>query len=112
MRRALRIDPGDLRTELALEGVTNASDGLGGQVESWSAVAALFAHLEPVAATEKFGADQTLETVTHLITIRQEQDVASGMRFTKGARIFDILTVHDPDETGRYFVCQARENGR
>ncbi len=112
MKRALRIDPGALRTELVLEAVTDTSDGLGGQVESWSAVAAIFAHLEPVAASEKFGAGQTLETVTHLVTMRQEQVVASGMRFTQGGRIFDILTVHDPDETGRYFVCQTRETGR
>jgi head-tail adaptor len=33
------------------------------------------------------------------------------MRFMKGARIFDILTIHDPDETGRYLICRVREEG-
>lgn len=112
MKRALSIDPGRFRTELVLEQVSDASDGMGGEVETWSAVATVFANLEPVSATSVFGADQTLETVTHLIVLRQGEDVRSGMRFTKGARIFDILTVHDPDETGRYFQCESREVGR
>jgi SPP1 family predicted phage head-tail adaptor len=110
--RPLSIDPGRFRTELVLEEVSDASDGMGGEVEIWSAVATVFAEMEPVSAKSAFGADQTLETVTHLVTLRQEQDIRSGMRFAKGARVFDILTVYDPDETGRYFICETRETGR
>jgi SPP1 family predicted phage head-tail adaptor len=112
VRRALRIDPGRFRTELVLEQVSDASDGMGGEVETWLPVATVFASLDPVSARSVFGADQTLETVTHLVTLRQEEDVRSGMRFINGSRVFDILTVHDPDETGRYFVCETRETGR
>ena len=56
-------------------------------------------------------ADQAIETVTHRITIRKRNDIRSGMRFVKGARVFEIETVHDPDETGRYLVCRVREEG-
>ena len=112
MKRALAIDPGRFRTELVLERVDDVSDGMGGEIENWSAVARVFAHIEPVSAKSVFGAGQTLETVTHLVTLRQDEDVKSGMRFTKGARMFDILTVYDPDETGRYFQCESREIGR
>jgi len=108
----LSIDPGRFRTELVLEQVDDVSDGMGGEVENWSAVATVFAHIEPVSARSLFGADQTLETVTHLVTLRHGEDVKSGMRFKAGTRIFDILTVHDPDETGRYFQCESREVGR
>jgi SPP1 family predicted phage head-tail adaptor len=112
VKRALRVDPGRFHTELVLEQVSDASDGMGGEVETWSAVATVFAGLEPLSAKSVFGADQTVETVTHLAMLRQEEDVRSGMRFVKGARIFAILTVYDPDETGRYFVCETRETGR
>jgi len=112
VKRALGIDPGRFRIELVLEQVEDASDGMGGEVENWSALATVFAHVEPVSAKSVFGADQTLETVTHLVTLRQGEDVKSGMRFTKGTRTFDILTVYDPDETGRYFQCESREIGR
>jgi SPP1 family predicted phage head-tail adaptor len=108
----LRIDPGRFRMELVLEQAGDASDEMGGEIVTWSALATIFASLEPVSAKSVFGADQTLETVTHLVTLRQEEDVRSGMRFINGSRVFDILTVHDPDETGRYFVSETRETGR
>ena len=72
----------------------------------------MFGFVDPVSAQSSFGAGQTLETVTHRITIRHRTDVASGMRFRRQGRIFSILTVHDPDESGRYLVCRAREEGR
>lgn len=105
------VDPGALRHELALEAASLAPDGAGGHTESWSEVATLFARVEPVSATSRFGADQTLESVTHRVTVRYRADLKSGMRFRRLSRIFEIMTVHDPDETGRYLVCRTREQG-
>lgn len=107
----LFIEPGMLRTELALESCAAVPDGFGGFSEVWTEIATLFARIEPVSVTSIFGADQTLEAVTHRITLRHREGVASGMRFTKGERVFEIVTVHDPDETGRYLVCKTREVG-
>jgi len=107
----LFIDPGELRTEIVLEACTTEPDGFGGFSEIWTATATLFAMIEPVSATSVFGADQTLETTTHRITVRHRGGVASGMRFVKGTRIFEIVTVHDPDESGRYLVCRVTETG-
>ncbi|MEP9371015.1 phage head closure protein [Mesorhizobium sp. KR1-2] len=107
--RAQFIDPGQMRTELALEACTETPDGLGGHEQAWSEVASVFAMIEPVSAQSVFGAGQMLETVTHRVTVRWREGVASGMRLKKAGRIFDILTVHDPDETGRYLVCRVKE---
>jgi len=43
--------------------------------------------------------------------MRYRTGVASGMRFVKGTRLFEIVTVHDPDESGRYLVCKVKEVG-
>lgn len=107
----LFIDPGELRVELALEACSTAPDGLGGLTETWVETATLFARIEPVSAESAFGAAQTLESVSHRITLRYRDGVASGMRFTRKGCVFDILTVHDPDESGRYLVCKVRETG-
>lgn len=106
------IDPGAFRTELALEQVSLAPDGMGGHAETWTEIATVFARIEPVSAPARFGAGQTLEEVTHRITLRHRADVRSGMRFRRGDRLFEIVTAHDPDETRRYLVCRAREEGR
>ncbi|QPC87213.1 phage head closure protein [Mesorhizobium sp. NBSH29] len=110
MRLAL-LDPGMLRHQLSLEVMTPLADAHGGHTESWVEVAALFGMVEPVAADSIAGADQSLESVTHRITIRARPGLRSGMRFTRGTRAFVILTAHDPDETGRYLVCRTREEG-
>jgi SPP1 family predicted phage head-tail adaptor len=110
--RATFIDPGAMRHELSLQVPVAVADGLGGHVLTWSEVAAVSAHIEPVTAASFFGADQTVEETTHRITIRHRVGVESGMRFTCGARAFAIATVHDPDETRRYLVCRAREQGQ
>lgn len=109
--RTMLLDPGSLRSELALQVNTPAPDGLGGHIDSWAEIATVFARVEPVSATSSFGPDQTMETVTHRVTLRWRNGVAAGMRFVRQERIFDIVTVHDPDDTGRYLVCRARETG-
>jgi SPP1 family predicted phage head-tail adaptor len=106
------LDPGQLRNELVLQACTPVPDGLGGHSEAWNEIGLLFGMIEPVAALSIIGADQTLETVTHRITIRKRDDIRSGMRFVKGPRAFDIVTIHNPDESGRYLVCRVREEGQ
>lgn len=109
--RAEFIDPGAFRHELALEAAALTPDGAGGHAEAWAEVATLYARVEPVSAASRFGADQTLETETHRITLRHRAGIESGMRFRLRTRLFTIVTVHDPDETRRYLVCRAREEG-
>ncbi len=108
---ALFIDPGRLRSECALEACVPEADAMGGHAENWAEIANVFALIEPVSAASAFGAGQTLETVTHRLTIRHRSGVASGMRFNRQGRILDIVTVHDPDETARYLVCRVKEIG-
>lgn len=111
MMLATTIDPGRLRTEFALEQATAVPDGMGGHAEQWGEVATVFGRIEPVAAGVRFGAGQALETVTHRVTIRHRQGILSGMRLAKGARRFAVVSVHDPDESGRYLVLRTREEG-
>lgn len=109
--QALFIDPGRLRSELALEACVPVPDAIGGYGETWTEIATVFGMIEPVSATSVFGAGQPLETVTHRITIRHRSNVEGRMRFRRQGRTFDIVTVHDPDDSGRYLICRVREGG-
>lgn len=109
--RARRIDPGRLRRLLTLEQPTRVADGAGGFTQTWTATTTVFAALEPVAAVQRLGADQALQSVTHRVTLRARSGLTRGMRFTNGGRAFLIETIHDPDETGRFLVCRVREEG-
>ena len=98
--RTLFLDPGALRSELALAGQHAVPMRLGGHAENWTEVATVFARSSRSRRPARSAPDQTLETVTHRMTIGQRDGVASGMRFVKQGRIFEIVTVHDPDEPG------------
>ncbi len=104
------IDPGRLRTELSLRQGGIQLDELGGQMEDWAEIATVFAMIEPISARSLAGADQTQQAVSHRITMRWRGDVVVGMRLAGQGRVFDIVTVHDPDETGRYLVCRTLED--
>jgi SPP1 family predicted phage head-tail adaptor len=109
--RSVFVDPGALKSELSLQAVSLTPDGMGGHAETWTETAVVFALVEPLTQASRYGADQTLETLTHRVTLRRRDGLASGMRFVKQGRVFDIVTVHDPDESGRYLVCRVRETG-
>lgn len=103
------IDPGRFRAPLALDVPDLEPDGAGGLTGGWTETASFYGRVEPVAAGPRFAGDQFLEDTTHRITIRHRADVKAGMRLRKAGRHFAILSVHDPDESGRYLVCLARE---
>lgn len=107
--RAEFIDPGAFRTELALEEAVATPDGAGGFTEDWQEVATVMGRVAPVSAAGVYRADQRMELVTHLVTLRFRADVKGGMRFARNGRHFLVQSAHDPDETGRYLVCRVRE---
>jgi len=109
--RIVFVEPGALRHEMALQAPVLTPDGSGGHDLAWAEVATVWALIEPAGQESRFGAGQTRETNAHRITIRRREGMASGMRLVRQGRVFDILTVHDPDETGRYLVCRVKEKG-
>lgn len=104
------IDPGLMRRELRLKQLVPVADGAGGYTETWQETGVLYALVEPVSALSFRAAQQALEETTHRVTVRFRTGLKAGMRLTLGSRIFEIQTVHDPDETGRYAVLMVEED--
>ena len=109
MARDRIIDPGALSARLTLEQPVETPDGQGGVERGFSALATLWALIEPVVARADEAAGTLPVTVTHRIWLRRRGDLAGGMRLRKGARLFAIRTFRDPDETGRYTLCDCEE---
>lgn len=104
------FDPGRLRRETVLEEPVRVADALGGQAESWEAVATLWAHLEPASAVA-YRADTEEAEITHRVVLRFDTRVWPGrrLRLAEDDRTFAIRAVRDLDETGRYLLCLTRE---
>ena len=102
-------DPGWLRHRVTVESAAATADGAGGETVTWTALANLWARLEPTGATEKTVAGHLAGVVTHTITFRWRDDITGEMRVGYRGRTFRILAVYDPDETRRYLVASTAE---
>lgn len=107
--RAQFVDAGLLNHEMVLEEAVETPDGAGGFTTLWTQLATLWARLEPLDPARELWAARAAAEATHRITLRFRSDVRQGMRLRKLARLFPILSVQDPDESGRYLVCRTRE---
>lgn len=107
----LALDPGMMSARLDLEMRNDVSDGQGGIVPGFVSVTSVWARIEPVFLKQEERAGEEVFSVTHRLWIRFREDLAVGMRFRKGDRIFVLKGFHDPDETRRYIVCACLEDG-
>ena len=106
------LDPGQLTARLDLEAPTDLTDGQGGTLPGWSLLRSLWACIEPVSQSAHERAVAEGVTVTHRMWLGFRTDISAGMRFRKGARLFAIKAVGDPDESGRFIVCRCEEESR
>jgi SPP1 family predicted phage head-tail adaptor len=49
------------------------------------------------------------QTLTHRVTVRWRASLDTSMRFKKGARVFAIRGVYDPEDMTRRLVCLCEE---
>lgn len=94
-------DPGQLNRRLTLEAPVESADGAGGVTLTYSAVATLWASVEPVSARGGVAADALGATITHRITIRYSADITLRHRFNDGGTIFRIVAIR---ERGKRFL--------
>ncbi|SMF48934.1 phage head-tail adaptor, putative, SPP1 family [Xaviernesmea oryzae] len=106
------FDPGQMTARLDLEAPQAEPDGQGGATVTWQVVASLWARIEPVSFVVAEEAAAESGRISHRIWVRFREDIVAGQRFRKGARVFVVRLVRDPDETGRYLVCQCEEEAR
>ncbi len=103
--------PGRLRHRLTLQTATATPDGAGGSTLAWNAVATVSAEIVPLKAAERAVGEGEGDLTLHRIVIRKRGDVAPGDRFVLGARAFQIKSVTDVQEDGRFLVCLCEEEG-
>jgi SPP1 family predicted phage head-tail adaptor len=100
---------GELRHRLVIEAPVETPDGAGGVSRAWSALATVWAAIEPVDVNERVVADRDIGVLTHKITLRHRDDLDLNHRFRLGGRTFAIRAWRDPDERGEFLECLVAE---
>lgn len=100
---------GARRLRLTLEEPSEAADGMGGTIRSFTPRVTLWGRLEPLSGSERADASRAEQAVIHRLTIRWRGDVTAAMRFAAPGRVFNVLSSHDPDGRRRDLVCRVEE---
>jgi len=103
------FSPSDLRHRLTLEALQREDDEGGGFTESWVELAELFADLRPIGGSESVEADRLAGRISHEVVLRYRPGVEPAMRFRKGARLFNIVTVINSQERNCWLTCLCEE---
>lgn len=107
------LQAGSFNLRLSVQTPVENDDGYGGSERIWEHGFFAWVRLIPVRNVLVQSAQGEREEISHWIILRQRPDLTRHMRFAspngQNARIFEIDTIHDPDETGRYLLCEVRE---
>jgi SPP1 family predicted phage head-tail adaptor len=91
-------DPGALNRRLTLEAPVETADGSGGATRSYSAIATLWASVEPAAARDTVEADALGANVTHRLRLRFNAEITLQHRFRDGDCIYRIDAIRARDK--------------
>ena len=104
-------DIGALNRRLVLEAPAETSDGAGGVVRAYEAVATLWAQVTPVSARGDIAGDSLGAVLRRRIVIRARSGISTRHRLRDGARVYRIVAVRESD--GRRFLeidAEVRED--
>lgn len=100
---------GSMRELIAIEGVTRTADGGGGFTNAWSTSQSLYAHAVQTSGTEPYTQGQLSEKGAWKFTTRYVSGVTTANRINWGSKLFNIRSVINEDERGKYLVIVAEE---
>lgn len=90
---------GDLDRRIVVQQASTTQDSYGQPIETWTAVATVWAQVTPMRGRETFGSEQVLDRGPQRFRIRYRSDVTVQHRLSYNDIIYQI---HDVQEVGRH----------
>ena len=102
---------GALRHRVTLQSATETATKHGARLETWAAVATVWAEVSPLQGREFMEGRREESELDSRIRIRYRAGVVPGMRIVWGSRIYDIMAVIETGAQRRELVLMCREQG-
>lgn len=101
---------GDLNKRIVIQAPTKVSDGMGGFMNTYIAVASnVAAAIWPVSANDTIQANATVMVVTHRIRIRYRSVLKTSWRVSWAGRYFTIVSIIDPSMDHKFLDLLCKE---
>lgn len=88
---------GDFNRRVTIQQRGAAKDGFGQATQTWTDLLSCWARIEPLSGRELVMAQAQNAEVTHLVEIIYRPTITAAMRVVYQGRIFNVLSVIDPD---------------
>lgn len=98
-----------MRARVIIQSESKTADTAGGYALAWTDVATMWCSVEPAGGREIWQAQQLQKNVSHKITTRYRSDVTTANRLLWGTRAFNVRSVVNVSERGRYTLILADE---
>lgn len=108
MDKCCDYEPAKFRHRVAVQSVTESSDGQGGLTETWATVATVWASINPKKGWEKSQAMQIQTPITHEVKMRY-RSLTTKQRLLFGSRVFHIKEIINPEERNLFLNLQCVE---
>lgn len=104
-----KFDPSRLKKRITLETVTLSQDDSGGEIQTWSTFASVWASLDPKFVKEVSFAQRIEPRTDHEIIFRYQAGVTAKMRVKYGTRYFEIKAIVNPEEANQWLSLLTTE---
>ena len=101
--------PSMLKSRIVIEQLALAANDSGGQAETWSTFATVWAMLKPKIVKEVNFAQRIEPRVDHQIVIRHNASLTTKMRIKFGTRYFEIKAIINVEEDNQWDEILASE---
>lgn len=101
---------GRMRFEVTLQSQVKVADGMGGSTVTWSDTAVVRCDIQPLSMSERLDASRLMNDATHRITMRYRVLAGTTQRLKMGARIFNIVSVVNPENMNSHVVVIVKED--
>jgi SPP1 family predicted phage head-tail adaptor len=107
--RCCKYNPIDFRHRIVIQNLTLTANDSGGQSESWTTFATVWAIITPKIVKEVNFAQRIEPRIDHEIVIRYLANLTTKMRIVFGARTFEIKAAIIEDEVQEFIKIMASE---
>jgi SPP1 family predicted phage head-tail adaptor len=103
------LNAGALRETVTIERKQSASDGMGGQVVQWVALATVRGKVAPLSGREALQAMQLQASITHRIYVRYRSDLSAADRLILRGKPLQIRAVLNMEMRNQWLELSCDE---
>ncbi len=100
---------GDLRHRIVLEQPIRSKNAMDEQIDTFTAVATVWAAVEPLTGTWLFQAQQADSKISGRVRIRYRSDIKPTWRINYEERYLSIVSILNPDERKKELIIMYSE---